>query len=244
MVLPEFCTKFCSFEEVLKRNIDAWNDLLSRTVNGFGTLTDRFRAYLGLEDKDLAEDPATKKKVVILEDVLIQKMVRSLVLNCNPWIELHAQAQKSELPAECLVILPFAIDSNAEKQLKKEIKAVYGLGENDNSWAPRILHTGSNKTNGIPLNRVLVYTSKGLPVKKDQDREDGVYLDWLDSLSYWRQNAELLRQAEDLNHDSAAMFPATGGGERSRTFAFLAPFFTTDFFRDMRWHPWLKKDQK
>ena len=52
---------------------------------------------------------------------------------------------------------------------------------------------------------------------------------------------KLLRQAE--NHDASALFP-TGGGERSRTFAILAPFFTTEYFRDLRWHPWLKEDKK
>ena len=239
-----FIDKYFSFYKVLEENKIAWIQLLHNTPESqLGGLYDQLRDYLGLEESDYVPHPDNGKKEIIIDEKLIPKMVRSLVVNCNPWIVFSKESTSFGQVPDCLVILPF--DSvKYEALIKKEIQDLYGI--EDSTWEPTILHPGKYNTKSIPYNRILVYTANTLDFKEDATSIDCAPLEDISSLDYWEDYRELLETAEDLDHKSAAFFKWDQENqqwdEHSRTFAFLAPFFTAPPYKSLRWHPWIKED--
>ena len=238
-----FVDRYFSFETVLKDNIKAWNNLLAETGQShLGNLTDQFREYLGIVyPSDYVQGKNGFRNKINLKTV-VQCMIRSLVMTCNPWIELRTNAieRDKKQPLSCLVILPLDLNTNEidENELKAEIEALYKAQKYNLSLT--ILHPGSDKAVKIPRDRILVFNSELLGFESI----DGAPVEKILNLDYWKDYPELLEQAEDLEHNSAALFVKDGDTwvEKPRSFAFLAPFFTMEPFKSMRWHPWIKED--
>ena len=239
-----FTNQHFSFEAVLKKNREAWNNLLKGTPQTrLNALTDQLREYVGLDESDYEKN---KNGIPsrIGEDILVQKMVLSLVTVCNPWIELASdRASDEKQPLTCLVVLPIDI-SEYEAKLKEMIETVYSnLNYN---LSLEILHKGSKTAKTIPQDRILVYNSELLSTVDNNGVVDGAPIHKILSMEYWKDYTELLELAEDQNHDSSALFTkdARYGSwvEKPRSFAYLAPFFTMDPFKKLRWHPWIKED--
>ena len=240
-----FTNRYFSFEKVLDKNIEAWNKLLNDTPQTvIDRLFDQFKAYLGLDKNDYEENRQTRLKNRISKKKLIQKMVLSLVSTCNPWIELAQRSDSSvKQPLTCLVILPFDISNDVEN-LKQIIQNRYKAL--DYNLSLEILHSGSEIAKKLPQDRILVYNSELLGF--ESKTADGAPVEKILSVDYWKEYRELLELAEDLKHDSSALFMKEGSMydgqwvERERSFAYLAPFFTMAPFKKLRWHPWIKED--
>ena len=231
-----FIDRNFSFRKVLDDNMKELMELLrSIPVGKSGDLRDRLNRYLGLTPEDFKKGHSGALKVE--DSKLVKGIVRSLMTVCKPWIEINTDTIPS---LTCLVVLPLEEFKDYEADLNNEIREMYRVHGYD--LQPTFLYPGPTVAKNIPRDRILVYTSELL----GYEQADGAPVGKIQSLDYWQDYADLLKVAEDLDHNSAALFEqndhmygAGNWGEKDRTFAFLAPLFTMEPYRDLRWHPWI-----
>lgn len=244
-----FTDRYFSFEAVLNRNIEAWTKLLVDTPTEWsGDLLDQLREYLGL-DKSAGDDFQKEEesgKLKIVSEQAVKKAILSLAKTCKPWIRINESR-----PVSCLIVVPFSLEKYGveKKKLEAELKAAFKV-QKDTLFL-NVLSPDDERAVSFPQDRILVYSSKllgygGSDIQDDEgkEEEDAAPIEKIASLNYWKDYVDLLIKAEDLNHDSSALFLHKGDHwqERSRGFAFLAPFFTMEPLKSLRWHPWLKED--
>lgn len=236
----DFMDRNFSFEGVLRKNVEWWDRLLAAHIGDLDTfdkLTDRFRAYLGVDRDMLFDDDGTDPLPHIPLDKLLKSILVSLVGTCKPWIQLRNE--KNRVAGDYCVTLalaPVEIDNVAEYE--DAIESAHP------TQFPKIIHQGSTSVGKyeLPRDRIVVFASQGVPVA----RQGTSALDRISSVDYWKKDAELkasLMLAE--SPDGMSFFEVDDGKYRERDIGLGYPnpiYLTEAVVSNLRWKPWAPRE--
>ena len=227
--------------KVLTDNREKWNQLLAHrwnSVDARGKVLDLFRAYLGVEEKDLERNPDEGNKAGRLPNAksLIRHIVVSMVSTCRPWMQLDGGASMQYLSTIALV--PDELSSAETVEYEKSIKAKFGERRPVN-----LHHRDEPEGRRLPEDRIVLFSATGIIPPKNGDRNPFSYIG---SLRYWRdaELTELLENAEKKTAEGYFEYledePGRGyWAELDRTYGFVSPIFLTiSDLANRRWRPW------
>ncbi len=241
----DFMTAHFSFEEVLRGNVKAWNDLLRArrgSEDDLGELKDRLRKYVGVSDRTLIKLEDGTQRIdarTIWDDIVV-----SMAGDCKPWIQLKESAR--EVYLKTIALLPWNMNAEGRGGDQGVIDLVNRVKDQFQGKILTVQHTGNGSGFSISKDRIVVFSATAVNVEGDENPFDSIK-----SLDYY-SNAELSRlliMAEDDKDVSGYYFqiknPAAKvcWGERRDSHGYVSPIFiTNDALASTRWRPWKKWD--
>lgn len=241
----DFMTAHFSFEEVLRGNVKAWNDLLRArrgSEDDLGELKDRLRKYVGVSDRTLIKLEDGTQRIdarTVWDDIIV-----SMAGDCKPWIQLKDNAR--EVYLKTIALLPWNMNAEGRGGDQGVTDLVNRVKEQFQGRILTVQHTGSGSGFSISKDRIVVFSATAVNVEGDENPFESVK-----SLDYY-SNAELSRlliMAEDDKDVSGYYFPIKNPaakvcwGERRDSHGYVSPIFiTNDALASTRWRPWKKWD--
>lgn len=241
----DFMTAHFSFEEVLRGNVKAWNDLLRArrgSEDDLGELKDRLRKYVGVSDRTLIKLEDGTQRIdarTIWDDIVV-----SMAGDCKPWMQLKDNAR--EVYLKTIALLPWNMNAEGRGGDQGVTDLVNRVKEKYQGKILTVQHTGNGSGFSISKDRIVVFSATAVNVEGDENPFDSIK-----SLDYY-SNAELSRlliMAEDDKDVSGYYFPIYNPaakvcwGERRDSHGYVSPIFiTNDALASTRWRPWKKWD--
>ena len=241
----DFMTAHFSFEEVLKGNIKAWNDLLrvrKGSEDDLGELKDRLRKYVGVSDRTLIKLEDGTQRIdarTIWDDIVV-----SMAGDCKPWMLLKENVR--EVFLKTIALLPWNMNTEGRGGDQGVTDLVNMVKEKFQGKILSVQHTGNGSGFSLSKDRIVVFSATAVNVEGDENPFDSIK-----SLDYYG-NAELSRlliMAEDAKDVSGYFFPVKNPvanvcwGERPDSHGYVSPIFiTNEALASTRWRPWKKWD--
>ena len=241
----DFMTAHFSFEEVLRGNIKAWNDLLRArrgSEDDLGELKDRLRKYIGVSDRSLIKLEDGTQRIdarTIWDDIVV-----SMAGDCKPWIQLKDNAR--EVYLKTIALLPWNMNAEGRGGDQGVVDLARRVKEQFQGKILTVQHTGSGSGFSISKDRIVVFSATAVNVEGDENPFDSIK-----SLDYYgkAELSRLLIMAEDDNDVSGYYFPIKNPaakvcwGERRDSHGYVSPIFIkNDALASTRWRPWKKWD--
>ena len=241
----DFMTAHFSFEEVLRGNVKAWNDLLRArrgSEDDLGELKDRLRKYVGVSDRTLIklEDGTLRIDArTIWNDIVV-----SMAGDCKPWMQLKDDAR--EVYLKTIALLPWNMNAECRGGDQGVVDLVNRVKEQFQGKILSVQHTGSGSGFSISKDRIVLFSATAVTVEGDENPFDSIK-----SLDYYgkAELSRLLLMAEDDKDVSGYYFPIRNPaarvcwGERRDSHGFVSPIFIkNDALASTRWRPWKKWD--
>lgn len=241
----DFMTAHFSFEEVLRGNVKAWNDLLRArrgSEDDLGDLKDRLRKYVGVSDRTMIKLEDGTQRIdarTILDDIVV-----SMAGDCKPWIQLKDNAR--EVYLKTIALLPWNMNAEGRGGDQGVSDLVNRVKEQFQGKILTVQHTGSSSGFSISRDRIVVFSATAVNVEGDENPFDSIK-----SLDYYgkAELSRLLVMAEDDKDVSGYYFPIKNPaakvcwGERRDSHGYVSPIFIkNDALASTRWRPWKKWD--
>lgn len=241
----DFMTAHFSFEEVLKGNVKAWNDLLRArkgSEDDLGELKDRLRKYVGVSDRTLNKLEDGTQRIdarTIWDDIVV-----SMAGDCKPWMRLKDNAR--EVYLKTIALLPWNMNDEGRGGDQGVSDLVNRVKEKFQGKILSVQHTGNGSGFSLSKDRIVVFSATAVTVEGDENPFDSIK-----SLDYY-ENADLSRlliMAEDDKDVCGYYFPIRNPaakipwGERRDSHGFVSPIFIKNAaLASTRWRPWKKWD--